>query len=122
MLSKFRLNVTAVTAVAACNDEATRSRKRNTTPARAIPKSRSATSCRIAACLAYGVIGKIEEAYFKMINDQGGINGRKINFITYDDGYSPPKASNARKLVGTTKSCSCSDRSARRRTPRSRST
>jgi branched-chain amino acid transport system substrate-binding protein len=49
---------------------------------------------------AYGVIGKIEGAYFKMINDQGGINGRKINFITYDDGYSPPKAvEQARKLV-----------------------
>ena len=49
---------------------------------------------------AYGVIGKMEEAYFKMINDQGGINGRKITFITYDDGYSPPKAvEQARKLV-----------------------
>ena len=49
---------------------------------------------------AYGVIGKMEEAYFKMINEQGGINGRKINFITYDDGYSPPKAvEQARKLV-----------------------
>ena len=49
---------------------------------------------------AYGVIGKIEEAYFKMINDQGGVNGRKINFISYDDGYSPPKAvEQARKLV-----------------------
>jgi branched-chain amino acid transport system substrate-binding protein len=49
---------------------------------------------------AYGVIGKTEEAYFKMINEQGGINGRKINFITYDDGYSPPKAvEQARKLV-----------------------
>jgi branched-chain amino acid transport system substrate-binding protein len=49
---------------------------------------------------AYGVIGKTEEAYFKMINDQGGINGRKINFIQYDDGYSPPKAvEQVRKLV-----------------------
>jgi branched-chain amino acid transport system substrate-binding protein len=49
---------------------------------------------------AYGVIGKIEDAYFKMINEQGGINGRKINFVTYDDGYSPPKAvEQARKLV-----------------------
>jgi branched-chain amino acid transport system substrate-binding protein len=49
---------------------------------------------------AYGVIGKMEEAYFKMINEQGGINGRKINYITYDDGYSPPKAvEQARKLV-----------------------
>jgi branched-chain amino acid transport system substrate-binding protein len=49
---------------------------------------------------AYGIIGKTEEAYFKMINDQGGINGRKVNFITYDDGYSPPKAvEQVRKLV-----------------------
>src|SRR5437868_7551010 len=49
---------------------------------------------------AYGVIGKTEAAYFKMINDAGGINGRKINFITYDDGYSPPKAvEQVRKLV-----------------------
>jgi ABC-type branched-subunit amino acid transport system substrate-binding protein len=49
---------------------------------------------------SYGVIGKTEEAFFKMINDQGGINGRKINFITYDDAYSPPKAiEQARKLV-----------------------
>ncbi len=49
---------------------------------------------------AYGVIGTTEGAYFKMINDQGGINGRKINFISYDDGYSPPKTvEQARKLV-----------------------
>ena len=49
---------------------------------------------------AYGVIGKTQAAYFKMINDQGGINGRKLNFITYDDGYSPPKTvEQARKLV-----------------------
>ena len=40
---------------------------------------------------AYGVIGKTEAIYFRMVNEQGGINGRKINFITYDDGYSPPK-------------------------------
>jgi ABC-type branched-subunit amino acid transport system substrate-binding protein len=49
---------------------------------------------------AYGVIGKTEAAYFKMINDAGGINGRKIDFISYDDGYSPPKTvEQARKLV-----------------------
>ena len=49
---------------------------------------------------AYGVIGKTDEAFFKMINDQGGINGRKINFLSYDDGYSPPKTvEQARKLV-----------------------
>jgi len=40
---------------------------------------------------AYGVIGKGIEAYWKMVNDQGGINGRKVNFITLDDGYSPAK-------------------------------
>lgn len=49
---------------------------------------------------AYGAIGKAEEAYFRKINDEGGINGRKIKFISYDDGYSPPKAvEQARKLV-----------------------
>src|ERR671920_1001527 len=49
---------------------------------------------------AYGVIGKTEEAYFKKVNAEGGINGRKVNFISYDDGYSPPKAvEQARKLV-----------------------
>jgi ABC-type branched-subunit amino acid transport system substrate-binding protein len=49
---------------------------------------------------SYGVIGKTEAAFFNMINAQGGINGRKINFISYDDGYVPPKAvEQARKLV-----------------------
>lgn len=49
---------------------------------------------------AYGSIAKTEAAYFKMINDQGGINGRKINYISYDDAYSPPKTvEQARKLV-----------------------
>ncbi len=49
---------------------------------------------------AYGTIGKAQAAYFRMINETGGINGRKINFISYDDGYSPPKTvEQARKLV-----------------------
>ncbi len=49
---------------------------------------------------AYGVIGKSHQAFFKAINEAGGINGRKINFITYDDGYSPPKTVEAvRRLV-----------------------
>jgi len=49
---------------------------------------------------AYGTIGKAIGAYFKMVNDQGGVNGRMINYITYDDGYSPPKTVEmARKLV-----------------------
>src|ERR671931_619339 len=49
---------------------------------------------------AYGVIGKTQQAYFNKINAEGGINGRKINFVTYDDAYSPPKAvEQVRKLV-----------------------
>ena len=49
---------------------------------------------------AYGTIGKALGAYFKKVNDEGGVNGRKINYITYDDSYSPPKAVEMiRKLV-----------------------
>jgi branched-chain amino acid transport system substrate-binding protein len=49
---------------------------------------------------AYATIGKTEDAYFRKINAEGGINGRKISFISYDDGYSPPKTvEQARKLV-----------------------
>jgi len=49
---------------------------------------------------AYGAIGKAIAAYFRMVNDRGGINGRKVNFVSYDDGYSPPKTVEmARKLV-----------------------
>src|SRR5260370_1184528 len=49
---------------------------------------------------AYGTIGKTIAAYFKKVNDEGGVNGRKINFISYDDGYSPPKTVEMiRKLV-----------------------
>ena len=49
---------------------------------------------------AYGVIGKADLAYFKMINEQGGVNGRKINLISLDDGYSPPKTvEQTRRLV-----------------------
>jgi branched-chain amino acid transport system substrate-binding protein len=48
----------------------------------------------------YAIIGRTFSAYFRMINDQGGINGRKINFITYDDAYSPPKTvEQTRKLI-----------------------
>ncbi len=49
---------------------------------------------------AYGMIGKADAAYFKMINDKGGVNGRKIELVALDDGYSPPKTVEAtRKLV-----------------------
>jgi branched-chain amino acid transport system substrate-binding protein len=49
---------------------------------------------------AYGTVGRSQAAYFRMINEQGGVNGRKITFISYDDAYSPPKTvEQARKLV-----------------------
>jgi branched-chain amino acid transport system substrate-binding protein len=46
------------------------------------------------------VIAKLETAFFKMVNDQGGVAGRKINFISLDDGYSPPKTvEQVRRLI-----------------------
>ncbi len=49
---------------------------------------------------AYGVVGKVQAAYAKMLNDKGGVNGRKITYISYDDAYSPPKAvEQTRKLI-----------------------
>jgi ABC-type branched-subunit amino acid transport system substrate-binding protein len=49
---------------------------------------------------AYATIGKAQAAYIRMVNEQGGVNGRKINFIQYDDAYSPPKTvEQIRKLV-----------------------
>ena len=49
---------------------------------------------------AYSVISRVETAYFKMINEQGGINGRKLNFLSADDAYSPPRTlEQTRRLV-----------------------
>jgi branched-chain amino acid transport system substrate-binding protein len=49
---------------------------------------------------AYGTIGKAIAAYWNMVNDTGGVNGRRVNFITYDDGFQPPKTVEmVRKLV-----------------------
>ena len=57
---------------------------------------------------AYGVIGRTETAYFKMINEQGGVNGRKINLISLDDAYSPPKTvEQVRRLVEDEKVAFC---------------
>src|SRR5262245_697472 len=53
---------------------------------------------------AYGTMGKATDAYFRMINEKGGINGRRITFVSYDDGYAPPKtAEMTRKLVESDK-------------------
>ena len=66
-------------------------------------------------------IGKAESAFFRMINDEGGINGRKIKLITLDDGYSPPKTvEQTRKLVEEDQVLLISTRSARRPTRRSK--
>jgi branched-chain amino acid transport system substrate-binding protein len=68
-------------------------RRSSTAPAPATPRSRSGRPCPYSGpASAYGIIGKVQAAYFKMINEAGGINGRKINYISLDDGYSPPKA------------------------------
>ncbi len=99
--------------------------QKNMTPAPQIPKSRSATSCPIAdPPPPMALIGKTEEAYFKKINAAGGVNGRKINFIGYDDAYSAAKNRRAGAQAGgdRTKFCWCSTRSAHRRTRRSRNT
>src|SRR5436853_4458234 len=49
---------------------------------------------------AYGSIGKVQAAYIRMINEEGGVNGRKINLIQYDDAYNPPKTvEQVRRLV-----------------------
>ena len=76
-------------------------RRRSTIKARATPRSRSATPIRTAdPHRPTALIGKTIDAYFKKVNAEGGINGRKVTFITYDDGYSPPKAvEQVRKLV-----------------------
>ena len=73
---------------------------------------------------AYGAIGRAIGAYFDKINDEGGINGRKIEFITLDDGYSPPRTVEQVQQAGRAgaRCCWCSSRSARRPTRRSTST
>ncbi len=58
------------------------------------------TNAYSGSASAYGVIAKTEAAFWQMVNDQGGVGGRKINFISYDDGYSPPKTvEQVRRLV-----------------------
>jgi ABC-type branched-subunit amino acid transport system substrate-binding protein len=72
---------------------------------------------------AYGVIGKAQAAYFNKINAEGGINGRKINFISYDDSFSPPKAvEQGESWLKAMKCCSSSSRLARNPIRRSRNT
>jgi branched-chain amino acid transport system substrate-binding protein len=72
---------------------------------------------------AYATIGKTEAAYFKKINEEGGINGRKLNFISYDDGYNPAKTVDRPASWSRTTRCYWSSiRWERRAIPRSRNT
>ena len=101
MLAKIRIAAVsaAVVAIAATSTSALAQKKYDTGASDAEIKIGNIMPYSGPAS-AYGVIGKTEEAYFKMINDKGGINGRKVNFVTYDDAYSPPKAvEQVRKLV-----------------------
>ena len=70
---------------------------------------------------SYGTIGKAEAAYFRMLNDQGGVNGRKINFISYDDAYSSAENGRAGAQAGRGRRCAADAGAARahRPTPRS---
>jgi branched-chain amino acid transport system substrate-binding protein len=100
MLSKGLCTAALAAAVIACISSSALAQKKYDTGA-------SDTEIKIGNIMpysgpasAYGVIGKTEQAYFDKINADGGINGRKIKFLSYDDGYSPPKAvEQARKLV-----------------------
>src|SRR5438094_5797063 len=97
--SKLAVLSTALAVIAASSTAATAQKKYDT--------GASDTEIKIGNIMpysgpasAYGVIGKTEDAYFRKINAEGGINGRKITFISYDDAYSPPKTvEQARKLV-----------------------
>src|SRR3977135_1682466 len=66
---------------------------------------------------AYAAIGKTEAAYFKMINDQGGINARKINFISYDYSYNAPKTSSRCAGWRNPTRCTCCSTSSGQRAP-----
>jgi len=84
-------------------------RRQPSNPALPTPKSNSATACPIAAGSALSVTGKVFAAYFDMINEKGGVNGRKLNMLSLDDGFSPPKTVEAtRRLVENDGVASCS--------------
>jgi branched-chain amino acid transport system substrate-binding protein len=99
-LTSSLISVTAATALAVLTTQGALAQKKYDTGASDTEIKIGNVEAYSGPVSAYGVIGKTEEAYFKMINDAGGINGRKINFISYDDGYSPPKTvEQVRKLI-----------------------
>jgi len=97
---KFRLIPITVAVAAALAVPAAHAQKKYDTGASDTEIKIGNTNPYSGPASAYGTIGKTISAYFKMVNEQGGINGRKVNFISYDDAYSPPKTVEmARKLV-----------------------
>jgi branched-chain amino acid transport system substrate-binding protein len=100
LLASSLVSVTAATALAVLTTQGALAQKKYDTGASDTEIKIGNIEAYSGPASAYGVIGKTEEAYFKMINDQGGVNGRKINWISYDDGYSPPKTvEQTRKLI-----------------------
>jgi branched-chain amino acid transport system substrate-binding protein len=106
--TRYLLAVTAILLGCACSRENASSGAPGTTDKAAAPLAAAGpedikigqTMPYSGPASAYGTIGKLEGAYFKMINEQGGIGGRKIQLLSLDDGYSPPKAvEQIRKLV-----------------------
>jgi branched-chain amino acid transport system substrate-binding protein len=99
-LASSLVSVTAATAVTVLTAQGAPAQKKYDTGASDTEIKIGNVEAYSGPASAYSVVGKAEDAYFKMINDSGGINGRKINFISYDDGYSPPKTvEQVRKLV-----------------------
>jgi branched-chain amino acid transport system substrate-binding protein len=100
LLASNLISVAAATALSVLATQGALAQKKYDTGATATEIKIGNVEAYSGPASAYGMIGKTEDAYFKMINDQGGVNGRKINFISYDDGYSPPKTvEQVRKLI-----------------------
>src|SRR5262250_2722410 len=99
-MSLFRLTAAAVLAFGATFATPSLAQKKYDTGATDTEIKIGQTIPLSGPASAYGAIGRVQAAYIRMINEQGGINGRKINLIQYDDAYSPPKTvEQIRKLV-----------------------
>src|SRR6201989_1668106 len=100
-MSRDILRLAALTAIGiACSPSSASAQKKYDTGATDTEIKIGQTVPFSGPASAYAGIGKTEAAYLRMINDQGGINGRKVNLIQYDDAYSPPKTvEQVRKLV-----------------------
>src|SRR5271166_2901045 len=97
---KLRLAAAAIGAVLAAGLGWSAARAQGTPGVTATEIKIGHTIAYSGSASAYGVIGKAESAFFKMVNDQGGVAGHKINFLSYDDGYTPPKTvEQVRRLI-----------------------